>query len=191
MMRLVYGVLTRVAAPAVFAATLVRAAKDPAYRTHLGERFGLGRRLAKPSIWLHAVSVGEVSAAAALVRALHARHPESIDAVKGLAETALKLNQPEQALRYHQILIEKGEATPQVLYNSGVLAHQLNDPAAAAALYRGALEAQPDFPEALLNLGHALEALGQTEDARESWIKALGVKPELANDYFLPRPVES
>ena len=76
MMRLVYGVLTRVAAPAVFAATLVRAAKHPAYRTHLGERFGLGRRLAVPSIWLHAVSVGEVSAAAALVRALHARHPD-------------------------------------------------------------------------------------------------------------------
>jgi 3-deoxy-D-manno-octulosonic-acid transferase len=76
MMRLVYGVLTRVAAPAVFAATLVRAAKDPAYRTHLGERFGLGRRLAVPSIWLHAVSVGEVSAAAALVRALHASHPD-------------------------------------------------------------------------------------------------------------------
>jgi 3-deoxy-D-manno-octulosonic-acid transferase len=76
MMRLVYGVLTRVAAPAVFAATLVRGAKDPAYRTHLGERFGLGRRLAMPSIWLHAVSVGEVSAAAALVRALHARHPD-------------------------------------------------------------------------------------------------------------------
>ena len=76
MMRLVYGVLTRVAAPAVFAATLVRAAKDPAYRTHLGERFGLGRRLPMPSIWLHAVSVGEVSAAAALVRALRARHPD-------------------------------------------------------------------------------------------------------------------
>jgi 3-deoxy-D-manno-octulosonic-acid transferase len=76
MMRLVYGVLTRVAAPLVFAATLVRAAKDPAYRTHLGERFGLGRRVAAPSLWLHAVSVGEVSAAAALVRALHANHPD-------------------------------------------------------------------------------------------------------------------
>ena len=75
MMRLVYGVLTRVAAPAVFAATLVRAAKDPAYRTHLEERFGLGRRVAAPELWLHAVSVGEVAAAAALVRALRARHP--------------------------------------------------------------------------------------------------------------------
>jgi 3-deoxy-D-manno-octulosonic-acid transferase len=76
MMRLVYGVLTRVAAPVVFAATLVRAAKEPAHRTHLGERFGLGRRVATPCLWLHAVSVGEVSAAAALVRALHASHPD-------------------------------------------------------------------------------------------------------------------
>jgi 3-deoxy-D-manno-octulosonic-acid transferase len=76
MMRLLYGVLTRVAAPAVFAATLVRAAKDPDYRTHLGERFGLGRRAAAPCLWLHAVSVGEVAAAAALVRALHAGHPD-------------------------------------------------------------------------------------------------------------------
>ena len=76
MMRLVYGVLTRIAAPVVFAATLVRATTDPSYRTHLGERFGLGRRLPMPSIWLHAVSVGEVAAAAALVRALRTSHPD-------------------------------------------------------------------------------------------------------------------
>lgn len=75
MMRPLYGVLTRLAVPPVLAATLVRAAKDPAYRGHLGERFGLGPRLSSPSLWLHAVSVGEVSAAAALVRALRARHP--------------------------------------------------------------------------------------------------------------------
>jgi 3-deoxy-D-manno-octulosonic-acid transferase len=74
-MRLVYGVLTRVAAPAVFAATLLRAAKDPAYRLHWRERFGLGRGLTRSSLWLHAVSLGEVSAAAALVRALRERHP--------------------------------------------------------------------------------------------------------------------
>jgi 3-deoxy-D-manno-octulosonic-acid transferase len=75
MMSFVYGVLTRVAAPAVFAATLLRGARQPAYRMHLGERFGLGPYLDAPSLWVHAVSVGEVSAAAALVRALRARHP--------------------------------------------------------------------------------------------------------------------
>ena len=75
MMYLIYGVLTRVAAPVVFAVLLMRGARNPAYRTHLGERFGLGRRAYAPSLWLHAVSVGEVSAAAALVHALRARHP--------------------------------------------------------------------------------------------------------------------
>jgi 3-deoxy-D-manno-octulosonic-acid transferase len=75
MMPFVYGVLTRVAAPAVFAATLMRGARQPAYRMHLGERFGFGPYLDAPSLWVHAVSVGEVSAAAALVRALRARHP--------------------------------------------------------------------------------------------------------------------
>jgi 3-deoxy-D-manno-octulosonic-acid transferase len=76
MMHFVYGVLTRVAAPVVFAATLLRGARNPAYRRHLGERFGLGARVDAPSLWVHAVSVGEVSAAAALVRALRARHPD-------------------------------------------------------------------------------------------------------------------
>ena len=75
MMHFVYGVLTRAAAPAVFAATLLRGARNPAYRAHLGERFGLGARMDAPTLWVHAVSVGEVSAAAALVRALRARHP--------------------------------------------------------------------------------------------------------------------
>ena len=75
MMPFIYGVLTRIAAPAVFAATLLRGARRPAYRVHLGERFGLGPYLDAPSLWVHAVSVGEVSAAAALVRALLARHP--------------------------------------------------------------------------------------------------------------------
>ena len=35
----------------------------------------------------------------------------------------------KRRLRYHRMLIDAGQATPQVLYNSGVLAHQLNDPA--------------------------------------------------------------
>jgi Flp pilus assembly protein TadD len=51
-------------------------------------------------------------------------------------------------------------------------------------LYKEALTGSPDFAEALLNLGIALEALGQTEEARASWQKALALKPELAKGYF-------
>ncbi len=50
--------------------------------------------------------------------------------------------------------------------------------------YRLALEARPDFAEARLNLGHALESLGQKDEARTCWVQALEVKPELARGYF-------
>ena len=75
MIRLLYGALVVLLAPVAFAALLVRGVREPRYRRHLGERFGLGRKLPSPSIWLHAVSLGEVSASAALVRELRVRYP--------------------------------------------------------------------------------------------------------------------
>lgn len=74
-MRRLYSVLMMLAAPAAFAVVLVRGLRDRAYWEAPWERFGFGRRLATPSIWLHAVSMGEVSAAAALLRELRARYP--------------------------------------------------------------------------------------------------------------------
>jgi 3-deoxy-D-manno-octulosonic-acid transferase len=64
--------------PVAFAAVLWRGLRDRGYWQGLDERFGFGppaRQL--PAVWLHAVSLGEVSAAAALVRALRTRHPET------------------------------------------------------------------------------------------------------------------
>ncbi len=75
-MRLVYNVLIYIAAPIAFLLQLWRGLRDPAYRAGLGERFGLGASLGRDSIWVHAVSVGEVQAAAPLVKALRAEYPE-------------------------------------------------------------------------------------------------------------------
>jgi 3-deoxy-D-manno-octulosonic-acid transferase len=53
-----------------------RARKQPEYLQHVGERFGFyGIKPAKPVIWLHAVSVGETRAAAALIKLFQARNP--------------------------------------------------------------------------------------------------------------------
>src|SRR5450759_1880986 len=53
-----------------------RGRRQPGYREHIAERFGWYQaRLARPVIWLHAVSVGETRAADPLVRALAARYP--------------------------------------------------------------------------------------------------------------------
>lgn len=74
--RLLYTVLLMLAAPAAFVVVLLRGVRDRAYWSGLSERFGWGRRIDSPSIWLHAVSLGEVNAAAELIRELRARHPE-------------------------------------------------------------------------------------------------------------------
>ncbi len=48
--------------------------KDPLYARHIGERFGLYRRpLPQEAIWVHAVSLGELRSAVALIRAMLAR----------------------------------------------------------------------------------------------------------------------
>lgn len=74
-MRLVYNVLIYLAAPVALLMHLWRGLRDPSYRGHLGERFGFGPQLPGGTIWIHAVSVGEVQAAESLVRQLLARHP--------------------------------------------------------------------------------------------------------------------
>ena len=74
--RALYWLLTHLAAPFVVAVDAWRAIGDPEQRGRVRERLGWARsRVAPGSIWVHAVSVGEVQAAAALVRELQARMP--------------------------------------------------------------------------------------------------------------------
>ncbi len=63
--------------PLAFLHLIWRARRQPDYLRHWGERLGGAPRLdGRPVIWVHAVSVGETRAAAPLVEALIARHPD-------------------------------------------------------------------------------------------------------------------
>lgn len=74
--RAAYVLLTYLAVPPLLAHLFWRGLSVPGYRRRVPERFGLTDvRLSRPSIWVHAVSVGEVQAAAPLIRSLLARHP--------------------------------------------------------------------------------------------------------------------
>ncbi len=80
-MRYLYTFLIYLLRPIAVAAVVWRGFNDRAYWTGLPERFGFGARLfAGPSpraaIWVHAVSLGEVTAAAPLIRALRTRHAD-------------------------------------------------------------------------------------------------------------------
>lgn len=76
-MRFLYVALVYLLTPVVLGIMLWRGVRDRSYWRGLGHRFGLGARLSAPSIWVHAVSVGEVQAAAALVRKLAERYPDT------------------------------------------------------------------------------------------------------------------
>ncbi|MBV6415608.1 MAG: 3-deoxy-D-manno-octulosonic acid transferase [Steroidobacteraceae bacterium] len=75
-MRLLYLCVVYLLAPLVGLAMLLRGFRDHSYWHNFRERFGFGDVPSTDAcLWVHAVSVGEVQAAAALVRALRERHP--------------------------------------------------------------------------------------------------------------------
>jgi len=74
-LRFLYLLAIYLAAPVVSAVFLWRGLRDRSYWRNFGERFGFGARLSPHGVWLHAVSVGEVQACAALVSALRRRYP--------------------------------------------------------------------------------------------------------------------
>jgi 3-deoxy-D-manno-octulosonic-acid transferase len=80
MLRSLYTALLYVTAPIALAGTALRGLSDPAYRERLSERFGFTPAFTNAAavrpVWIHAVSVGEVQAAAPLVRALLKKYPQ-------------------------------------------------------------------------------------------------------------------
>ncbi|MDY0012906.1 MAG: lipid IV(A) 3-deoxy-D-manno-octulosonic acid transferase [Rhodocyclaceae bacterium] len=76
MLRLGYSLCWLALIPALVLRLLWRARRQPEYLQHISERWGAHSESREPTLWIHAVSVGETRAAAPLVRALLARHPD-------------------------------------------------------------------------------------------------------------------
>jgi 3-deoxy-D-manno-octulosonic-acid transferase len=74
--RFVYIFLTYLIAPLWIGALALRGFRDKTHWRGFSQRFGLGPTVPGRSIWVHAVSVGEVQAAVPLVEALLARFPQ-------------------------------------------------------------------------------------------------------------------
>jgi 3-deoxy-D-manno-octulosonic-acid transferase len=78
-MRIAYGLLTYLLAPVYACYWFFRGITNRSYWDRFGQRFGFGYpRLHGGSIWVHAVSVGEVQAAVPLIRALMRRYPNRV-----------------------------------------------------------------------------------------------------------------
>lgn len=129
--------------------------------------------------------LGKHSASQDVLVELLKREPGNLEAVRGMAANALEQNDAAAALRWHLCLQELGDRSPEVLQNTAILYQQAGELENAVRTYREAIAAKPAMAEAQLNLGHALEAMGDQAGAREAWVKALELKPELAQGYFL------
>ncbi|MBT8085221.1 MAG: 3-deoxy-D-manno-octulosonic acid transferase [Woeseia sp.] len=76
-MRIIYVILAYLILPIAILYWLFRGIFNRSYWDRLGQRFGFGYpQLDNGSIWVHAVSVGEVQAAAPLVKSLLQRFPD-------------------------------------------------------------------------------------------------------------------
>lgn len=76
--RWAYAALLSLLAPAYLLRLWRRGKAEPLYREHIAERFGAYRAAAPAQgwIWVHAVSLGETRAAAALITAMRAQQPD-------------------------------------------------------------------------------------------------------------------
>ena len=79
MIRLLYSLAWWLALPLVLARLWWRGRKEPGYREHWQERLGCAGAAPspRPTLWVHAVSVGETRAAEPLVEALLAAYPDA------------------------------------------------------------------------------------------------------------------
>ena len=79
MLRIIYTLCFALVMPIILARLWWRGRKEVGYRRHIGERFGRYSTTAHPAlsgaIWIHAVSVGEVRAAAPLIQACEKQFP--------------------------------------------------------------------------------------------------------------------
>ena len=74
--RFAYSTLLRLATPLYFLRLWRRGRREPLYRSAWGERLGFGEGPQETGrLWIHAVSLGETRAAAALIDALRQRRP--------------------------------------------------------------------------------------------------------------------
>jgi tetratricopeptide (TPR) repeat protein len=106
-----------------------------------------------------------------------------LDAAAGLALAKAKLGQEATAVQLLE-RVREIDPTPLVLYNLAVLHQTQGREETAGQYYREAIEMNPDFPEALLNLGHVMKNAGNPEEAQVLWRRAVRLRPAYAADYF-------
>jgi len=124
------------------------------------------------------LTLGRTPEAVAAFRAAHSAAPDSVAAMLALAQGLRRLGEPAEA----RALLEKGAridaSDPQVQFALGLVCDDLRDGAGAIAAYRRCVALRPDLPEALVNLGIALQRAGDLDGAKEAYRSAMHARPD-------------
>jgi len=127
---------------------------------------------------------GDLEGAANVFRQVLAMNPKQPDTLRYLAAVTIEQKNVGEALEIIGRLASLGAPSPELQYNLGLLLQSTGDNQAAADCYRVTLQHKPQFGGAMINLGHALKAAGQEEEARNVWSQAVAADPDLAAKYF-------
>ncbi len=126
------------------------------------------------------METGDLEGAVAAFRKAAEADPTSADPWFNLAiaqmkaaekETSSEREQPRlrEAVRACDEALARNPKHYRAAYNKGVALHRLGEREAEVTAYRAALEVRPDYGEALFNLGAALSALRQNDEALKTW----------------------
>lgn len=124
------------------------------------------------------LTLGRTIEAVAAFRSARAAAPDSIAAILGLAQGLRLLGEPTEAraLLEKGALIDVGDA--QIQFALGLVCDDLHDSAGAIAAYRRCVALSPNLPEALVNLGVALQRAGEWDEAKDAYRSAIRARPD-------------
>lgn len=123
---------------------------------------------------------GRLDEAIAAYTELLGREPDMPDSWYNLGWLRRQARQFEEALEAYAEALRRGAAHPEEIHlnRAVILSDQLARPEEAEVELRTALEHNPGFVPALLNLGNLYEDFGRRDEAEQAYRKALDIAPD-------------
>lgn len=122
---------------------------------------------------------GRFSQAAALYQEVLRRAPDHVEALQGFGWMAYELGKTDLAVELMRRAVSAQPST-SVHFHLALVLQSKGNVSGAIQHYQKALSLNPEFPEALLNLGGLLKVQGKPDAAAELYERALALRPTFA-----------
>jgi tetratricopeptide (TPR) repeat protein len=124
-------------------------------------------------------AAGRIPEAISVYRQVLGINPDLPDSWFNLGWLQRQARAFDDALESYQCALDHGIAKPEEVHlnRAAILSEYLHRPRDAQMELRAALEKNPGFTRALVNLGNLHEDLGEREEARQAYLRALDIEP--------------